>query len=132
MAWLVNVLFRTSISVDARGECGGNLPEDTMLKIVTLQKRRAGLSVEDFQNHLREAYGPLAARGPGLARYVQSCALPQGYVKGELLFDAIGEMWRRGLVRHTLPPRNSTPCAPKKAVSSMWHARWSCRSMCMS
>jgi uncharacterized protein (TIGR02118 family) len=93
MAWLVNVLFRTSVSVDAHDECGGNLPEDTMLKIVTLQKRRADLSVEDFQNHLRDAYRRLAARGPGLARYVQSCALPQGYAKGELLFDAIGEMW---------------------------------------
>jgi uncharacterized protein (TIGR02118 family) len=64
-----------------------------MLKIVTLMKRRAGLSVEDFQNHLRNTYGPLAAKGPGLRRYVQSCALPQGYGKGELLFDAIGEMW---------------------------------------
>ena len=64
-----------------------------MLKIVTLLKRRAGLSVEDFQNHLQNTYGPLAARGPGLCRYVQSCALPQGYGKGELLFDAIGEMW---------------------------------------
>jgi uncharacterized protein (TIGR02118 family) len=64
-----------------------------MLKIVTLMKRRGGLSVEDFQNRLRDAYAPLAARGPGLRRYVQSCALPQGYGKGELLFDAIGEMW---------------------------------------
>jgi uncharacterized protein (TIGR02118 family) len=64
-----------------------------VLKIVTLMKRRAGLSVEDFHNHLRDAHGPLAARGPGLARYVQSCALPQGYAKGELVFDAVGEMW---------------------------------------
>jgi uncharacterized protein (TIGR02118 family) len=64
-----------------------------MLKIVTLMKRRAGISVEDFQNHLRGTYGPLAAKGRGLRRYVQSCALPQGYGKGELLFDAIGEMW---------------------------------------
>ena len=64
-----------------------------MLKIVTLMKRRAGLSVEDFQNHLRDRYGPLAAKAPGLRRYVQSCALPKGYGKGELLFDAIGELW---------------------------------------
>ena len=64
-----------------------------MLKIVTLMKRRAGLSVDDFQNHLRSKYGPLAAKGPGLRRYVQSLALVQGYAKGELLFDAIGEMW---------------------------------------
>jgi uncharacterized protein (TIGR02118 family) len=61
-----------------------------VLKIVTLMKRRAGLSVEDFQNHLRDAYAPLAR---GLAGYVQSCALPQGYAKGELVFDAICEMW---------------------------------------
>src|SRR6516162_8487505 len=59
-----------------------------MAKIVTLMKRRAGLSVEDFQNHLRDIYGPLAAKAPALRRYVQSCALPQGYGKGELLFDA--------------------------------------------
>jgi uncharacterized protein (TIGR02118 family) len=64
-----------------------------MLKIVTLMKRRAGLSVDDFQKHLRSRYGPLAAKAPGLRRYVQSCALTQGYAKGELLFDATGEMW---------------------------------------
>jgi len=64
-----------------------------MLKIVTLMKRHPGASVEDFQSRLRTIYGPLAAQGPGLCRYVQSCALPQGYGKGELLFDAIGEMW---------------------------------------
>jgi uncharacterized protein (TIGR02118 family) len=64
-----------------------------MLKVATLTKRRANLSVGEFQNHLRARYGPLSAKGPGLRRYVQSCALPQGYAKGELLFDAISEMW---------------------------------------
>jgi uncharacterized protein (TIGR02118 family) len=64
-----------------------------MLKIVTLMKRRAGLSVDDFQNHLQTKYAPMAAKGPGLRRYVLSLALAQGYAKGELLFDAIGEMW---------------------------------------
>ena len=56
-----------------------------MVKIAILMRRRVGLAVEDFQNHLRNRYGPLAARGPGLRRYVQSCALPQGYSKGDLL-----------------------------------------------
>jgi uncharacterized protein (TIGR02118 family) len=64
-----------------------------MVKIAILTKRRPGLSVEDFQDHLRTRYVPLALRGPGLRRYVQSCALPQGYARGELLFDAVGEMW---------------------------------------
>ncbi len=63
------------------------------MKIVILMKRRPGLSVEAFQNHLRTIYGPLLAKGPGLRRYVQSAALTQGYAKGELLFDAIGEMF---------------------------------------
>jgi uncharacterized protein (TIGR02118 family) len=64
-----------------------------MYKIVTLMKRRAGLPVGDFQNHLRTRHGSLVAKGPGLRRYVQSHALTQGYAKGELIFDAIGEMW---------------------------------------
>lgn len=64
-----------------------------MLKVAILMKRRADLSVQDFQNHLQTRYGPLAAKGPGLRRYLQSCALAQGYAKGELLFDAISEMW---------------------------------------
>jgi uncharacterized protein (TIGR02118 family) len=64
-----------------------------MVKIAILMKRRTGLSVEDFQDHLRTRYGRLALCGPGLRRYVQSCALPQGYARGELLFDAVGEMW---------------------------------------
>jgi uncharacterized protein (TIGR02118 family) len=64
-----------------------------MMKMAILMKRCAGLSVEDFQDHLRTRYAPLAARGPGLRRYVQSCALPQGYARGELLFDAVDEMW---------------------------------------
>jgi uncharacterized protein (TIGR02118 family) len=64
-----------------------------MVKIAILMKRRAGLSIEDFQDHLRTRYAPLVTRGPGLRRYVQSCALPQGYARGDLIFDAVGEMW---------------------------------------
>src|SRR4051812_3620078 len=64
-----------------------------MAKIVTLLKRRPGLSPAEFQLHWREAHGPLLARLPGLRRYVQSHALLQGYAKGELLFDGIAELW---------------------------------------
>lgn len=64
-----------------------------MFKIATLLKRRSGLTVDEFQRHLTATHGPLVAKCPGLRRYVQSLALPQGYRKGELLFDAITEMW---------------------------------------
>jgi uncharacterized protein (TIGR02118 family) len=64
-----------------------------MYKIVRLLKRNLPLAVETFQDRLTGDYGSLVARGPGLKRYVQSHGLIQGYRKGELLFDAIEEMY---------------------------------------
>ncbi|KZD05837.1 EthD domain-containing protein [Oceanibaculum pacificum] len=68
-----------------------------MLKIIHLIKRKhPGLEegqVEAFQKRWRQGHGPIAARLPGLRRYVQSHALVQGYRKGELLFDGISEFW---------------------------------------
>lgn len=64
-----------------------------MLKVITLVKRKSGMSVEDFQHYWREVHGSLVAQRPQVRRYVQSAALPQGYRKGDLLFDGIGEMW---------------------------------------
>jgi uncharacterized protein (TIGR02118 family) len=62
-------------------------------KMATLLKRKAGLSVEAFQECWRERHAPLVASRLRPARYVISAALPQGYGKGELLFDGISEMW---------------------------------------
>jgi uncharacterized protein (TIGR02118 family) len=64
-----------------------------MFKVVTLVKRKADLPVEAFQAYWRDRHGPLLAKLPLLRRYVQSAALLQGYRKGELLFDGIGEAW---------------------------------------
>lgn len=64
-----------------------------MRKIVTLVKRAPGLSVREFQARWAQAHGPIAARVPGVCRYVQSHALEKGYAKGELLFDGISEAW---------------------------------------
>jgi uncharacterized protein (TIGR02118 family) len=66
-----------------------------MLKIIDLVKRQPGLSVADFQERWSGEAGAALARVPGLLRYVQSHALPQGYARGELLFDGIAEMWFR-------------------------------------
>jgi uncharacterized protein (TIGR02118 family) len=64
-----------------------------MLKVISLLKRKPGLSVEAFQAHWLERHGPLVVELPGLRAYVQSHALLQGYMKGELLFDGISEEW---------------------------------------
>ena len=62
-----------------------------MQKLIRLIKRAPGKTVEAFQSGWREQLPPLVAALPGLRRYVQSLALPQGYRKGELLFDGIDE-----------------------------------------
>jgi len=64
-----------------------------MIKLITLLKRKRGTSVQEFQEHWLNVYGPLVAKAPGLKRYVQSHALIQGYAKGDLLFDGIDERW---------------------------------------
>lgn len=62
-----------------------------MLKIVRLVKRTPGLSVEAFQDRWRNTHGVVLKGAPGLRRYVQSHPLPQGYRKGDLLFDGVEE-----------------------------------------
>ncbi len=64
-----------------------------MLKIVDLVKRRPQVSVAAFQQDWKDVAAASLRKLPGLVRYVQSHALPQGYGRGELLFDAIAEMW---------------------------------------
>ncbi len=64
-----------------------------MFKVIELLKRKPGMSVEDFQHYWRYRHGPLVTKSPEVRRYVQSSALLQGYRKGELLFDGIGETW---------------------------------------
>ena len=65
-----------------------------MIKYLSLAKRKAGMSVEDFQTHWREIHGPLAARTPGLRRYIQSPVLPEMYDSATPPeYDGIAETW---------------------------------------
>lgn len=64
-----------------------------MYKVATLMKRRAGMSVEDFQRYWLDTHSKVVASAPGLRRYVQSHTLAQGYSKGERAYDGISELW---------------------------------------
>ncbi len=64
-----------------------------MFKVIALLKRKPGMSVAEFQHHWRYRHGALVAACARIRRQVQSRALPQGYQKGELLFDGISETW---------------------------------------
>ena len=56
-------------------------------------KRRAGMSVEDFQAYWRSKHPAVVTRLPGVRRYVQSHTRPAGYAKGEPVYDGIAELW---------------------------------------
>jgi uncharacterized protein (TIGR02118 family) len=62
--------------------------------LIALLSRKPGLSVEEFQTYWREHHGPLAARVPGLRRYVQDHPMPELYgSRNAPLCDGVAEAW---------------------------------------
>ena len=64
-----------------------------MVTVLTFLKRKAGMSVEDFQEYWRTRHPDVVTRLPGVRRYVQSHVLPSTYAKGEPAHDGIAEVW---------------------------------------
>ena len=63
-----------------------------MVKVIVLLPRRADMSPEAFQQHLRETHLPLAARLPGLRRLVVNWVLPDPN-RPPPAYDAVAEDW---------------------------------------
>lgn len=62
--------------------------------LIALLSRKPGMSVEGFQNYWREHHGPLAAKVPGLRRYVQDHPMPELYgSRNAPLCDGVAEAW---------------------------------------
>ena len=71
----------------------GAVPPDALKSIAFLNKR-ADVTVDFFQEHWREKHGPIAARIPGLRRYVQCHARRAVYASGRSpVFDGIPMSW---------------------------------------
>lgn len=64
-----------------------------MVKLMTLLKRKPGMSVEDFQRYWASRHPDVVTRLPGLRRYVQSHTRVGGYQKGEPIYDSVAEVW---------------------------------------
>jgi len=65
-----------------------------MVKLIYVITRKPGLSVEDFQRYWRETHGPIAARIPGVRRYVQCHTLPELYAGDrDPPYDGAAELW---------------------------------------
>jgi uncharacterized protein (TIGR02118 family) len=64
-----------------------------MIKQISFFKRKAGVSVDDFQVHWRTLHADLVRRLPGLRRYVQNHTLASGYARHEPDYDGVAEAW---------------------------------------
>ena len=64
-----------------------------MINIVTLFRRKAGMSVADFQTYWRDVHAPIVCEMPGVRRYVQSHTLPSGYANRTPAVDGVAELW---------------------------------------
>ena len=63
-----------------------------MVKMVFLVRRKNDMSVDDFRRYWTDTHAPIAARLPGLRKYVQHHAVP-GSDGSEPAFDGFAEMW---------------------------------------
>lgn len=64
-----------------------------MIKLVYCISRKPGMTREGFLDYWKNVHGPIAARIPGLRRFVQSHALPQGSDARAPDFDGMAELW---------------------------------------
>ncbi len=62
-----------------------------MFKIVFVLQKRSDLGTEEFRWYWKETHGPIAAKLPGLRRYVQNHVLPDPS-QGEPAYDGIAEL----------------------------------------
>ena len=59
-----------------------------MVKAIYLIRRKPGMSFADFDRYWREVHGAIAARIPGMRRYIQCHALDDGAE-----YDGAAEAW---------------------------------------
>ena len=63
-----------------------------MTKVIYVLHRRPDMDPGEFCRYWRDVHGPLAARMPGLRKYVQNHGLPDA-APGDLPCDGIAELW---------------------------------------
>ena len=63
-----------------------------MTKVIFVVHRRPDMDRDEFRRYWRDVHGPLAARMPGLRKYVQNHAVPDSPY-GDPPCDGIAELW---------------------------------------
>jgi uncharacterized protein (TIGR02118 family) len=63
-----------------------------MVKAVYILYKRPDMDHQEFRRYWKDVHGPIAAKMPGLRKYVQNHVLP-GAVPGQQPCDGIAELW---------------------------------------
>ena len=63
-----------------------------MTKVIYVLHRRPDMDRDEFRRYWRDVHGPIAARMPGLRKYVQNHGLPDP-ASGDLPCDGVAELW---------------------------------------
>ena len=63
-----------------------------MTKVIFVIHKRSDMGRDEFRRYWRDVHGPIAARMPGLRKYVQNYAVPDP-ASGDLPCDGIAEVW---------------------------------------
>lgn len=64
-----------------------------MVKIVYCISKKPELSDEEFHRYWKQTHAPIAARIPGLRRYVQSHTHPESSELWGACYDGVAEVW---------------------------------------
>jgi uncharacterized protein (TIGR02118 family) len=68
-----------------------------MIKLIVAIRKRADMSVEDFQDHWRTRHAELVTNSPAtekyIRKYVQCHTMLDQYEQGEVAFDGTAELW---------------------------------------
>jgi uncharacterized protein (TIGR02118 family) len=65
-----------------------------VIKLAMFVHRKEGMPVDEFQAYWRDTHGPLAARIPGLRRYIQCHVVSESYEDSETpSFDGAAQLW---------------------------------------
>lgn len=84
-----------ALDTDAHVLVEGEPPsrDSTMVKVITLVKRKEGLPLKEFRLASLDVHGPLVGKLPGLRRYLQGHVRDGMYAVGEASLDCVSQLW---------------------------------------
>jgi uncharacterized protein (TIGR02118 family) len=83
---------RASVVAEERVILDGETSPE-MVKAIFIASKLPGLTLAEFLEHWHDVHGALAARVPGLRRYVQNHAIPEAYAFRGMTHDGWSELW---------------------------------------